>query len=488
MGSWTFGQKIGAGYAVILVIQAVVGWFSYSTSGGLLDAMKWRTHTYEVVETVETLLSQMKDAETGQRGFVITGRDEYLEPYHLATENVRKTFDDVRSLTSDNPNQQKRLRELDPLITAKLAELEETIQTRRKEGFEATAKIVLTDRGKLAMDGIRRLVSDVQSEERKLLEERTAAANARAEQLVWTIGGGFTAAIVLALVVATVLTRTLGRQVGSAVQHIQSSAAELQAAATQQATGTREQVSAMTEITTTIKELLSTSRQIAGSAQRVVGIAEDTGTAARDGDLVVQRAQDAVTAIKRQVDLVVSNMLDLGKRSQQIGSVLEIVNELLEQTNILAINATIEASGAGESGKRFAVVADEIRKLSDRVGGSAKEIRALVEEVRSAVNTTVMATEGGAKAVDAGTKQFGEVTSSFSRIASQVGTTTEAAREIELSTKQQTSAVEQVNTAIANVSQASKETEASATQTQATAAELAKLSRELSRLVQPQAS
>src|SRR5581483_7275119 len=100
--------------------------------------------------------------------------------------------------------------------------------------------------------------------------------------------------------------------------------------------------------------------------------------------------------------------------------------ELLEQTNILAINATIEASGAGEQGRRFSAVADEIRKLSDRVGSSAKEIRGLVDEVRSAVNATVMATEGGAKAVDAGTKEFGEVAASFKRITGELTATTQA--------------------------------------------------------------
>ena len=102
-------------------------------------------------------------------------------------------------------------------------------------------------------------------------------------------------------------------------------------------------------------------------------------------------------------------MLELGKKSQQIGAVLDIVSELAEQTNILAINATIEAAGAGEAGKRFAVVADEIRKLADRVAGSTKEIRTLIDDVRSAVNTTVMATETGSKAVDAGSQQFGDV-------------------------------------------------------------------------------
>ncbi|HXB98471.1 MAG TPA: methyl-accepting chemotaxis protein, partial [bacterium] len=210
----------------------------------------------------------------------------------------------------------------------------------------------------------------------------------------------------------------------------------------------------------------------------------DTAQAAGKGDQTVQRASESVGAIRRQVDLIVGHMLELGKKSQQIGGVLEIINELSDQTNILSINASVEAAGAGEAGRRFAVVADEIRKLADRVGGSTKEIRGLIEEVRAAVNTTVMATEGGAKAAEAGTRQFSELTAAFQGIVSSVTTATEAAREIELSTKQQATAVEQVNLAIANVAQATRETEASSGQTLQTAVELTHLSSELRRLVQ----
>jgi methyl-accepting chemotaxis protein len=177
-------------------------------------------------------------------------------------------------------------------------------------------------------------------------------------------------------------------------------------------------------------------------------------------------------------------MLELGKKSQQIGGILEIINELSEQTNILAINATIEASGAGEAGARFAVIADEIRKLADRVGGSTKEIRSLIEEIRSSVNTTVMATEGGSKAVDLGARQFVEVTTSLRQITDLLQTTSQASKEIELSTKQQTTAVEQVNIAISNVARAAKETEVSSNQTLQTAGRLAGLSRDLTRMIQ----
>ena len=134
------------------------------------------------------------------------------------------------------------------------------------------------------------------------------------------------------------------------------------------------------------------------------------------------------------------------------------------------------------------MVAEEIRKLADRVGGSTKDIRTLIDEVRSAVNTTVMATESGSKSVEVGARQFGEVAAAFGQIARLVATTTDAAREIELSTKQQTTAVEQVNVAIASLTRAGKETESSAAQTLQTATLLSGLSGELSRLIRPPAA
>jgi methyl-accepting chemotaxis protein len=213
--------------------------------------------------------------------------------------------------------------------------------------------------------------------------------------------------------------------------------------------------------------------------------AEQTANAARSGHGTVDLTHESISGIRRQVDQIVSHMLELGRKSQEIGAVLDIVSELAEQTNILAINATIEAAGAGDAGKRFAVVAEEIRKLADRVGGSTKEVRTLIDDVRSAVNTTVMATETGSKAVDAGTRQFGDVAATFKQIATLVTTTTDAAREIELSTKQQSTAVEQVNVAIANVTQASVETETSAGQTLQTVSEMAVLSKNLLRIIQP---
>jgi methyl-accepting chemotaxis protein len=484
--NWTFGRKIAAGFALSLVLLIAIGAVAYSSISKLTSTSQWVTHTHEVLEHVAGVLNLLKDAETGQRGYVITGDETFLEPYQTGSVQVLDVVKELRKLTADNPNQQRRIDAIEPLIASKLAELKQTIDLRRSGNLDETVRIVRGGEGKRYMDELRRILDEMDSEERGLLQQRAAEGDAAASAAKSVIIFGTLLSLLCVTAAGILITRSLTRQIGSSVGQIQSSSTELQAAANQQATATKEQATAMSEISTTISELLATSRQIAESSQRVAHIAGQTAAAARQGDSTVAAAHNSISTIRRQVDLIVNHMLELGKKSQQIGAVLDIVAELAEQTNILAINATIEAAGASEAGKRFAVVADEIRKLADRVAGSTKEIRGLIEDVRSSVNTTIMTTESGSKSVDAGTKQFSEVAVAFAEIAGLVSTTTEAAREIELSTKQQSTAVEQVNVAITSAAQATKETEASSGQTLQTAVELSALSHALLRIVLPQ--
>lgn len=486
--SWTFGQKVGAGFAVAAMTLILIAGLGYKSTERLIENARWLDHSRQVRKGTADLGSFLKDAETGQRGYLITGRENFLEPYNNALANIENSFNSVRKLTADDAEQQRRLEAMRPLIDAKMAELKNIIETRRAKSFEAAAQTVSSGTGKELMDQIRRILADMDRQEMDLLEKRNARAEESARNTEALILWGSLAGVVFIIVVGVLISSSVSKQIGSAVGHIQSSSSELQSAANQQATGSKEQAASMNEISTTISELLATSRQIAESAQRVARMAGETAEAAGSGDQTVQKTQESIAIIRRQVDAIVNHMLDLGKKSQQIGGVLEIINELAEQTNILAINASVEAAGAGESGRRFAVVADEIRKLADRVGSSTKEIWTLIEEVRAAVNTTVMATEGGAKATEAGAKQFTEVASAFQKIVGLVDTSTQAAREIELSTKQQSTAVEQVNAAIASVAQAAKETEASSSQTFQTAVQLTTLSKDLARMIQAASS
>jgi CHASE3 domain sensor protein len=485
LSNWTVTKRLVVGFGLAALTLVVIGVASYRNTNRLIENDALVAHTYQVQASLAELLAEVNDAVTNERGYIITGDESYLGQYQSVFAAAKSMVDDLRKLTADNPNQQRRLGNLAPVIDTRLMELNEAIDLRRNQGFEAATKFVEGGTGKAHMDQIRAIIAAADHDEKDLLKVRTEDARASAEiTMAITLWGGLLGTLAVAAI-GWWITRSLSQQIGSAVGMVQSSSTELQAAANQQATGAKQQTAAMTEISTTITELLATSRQIAESAQRVAQNAEQTANAARSGHGTVDLTHESITGIRRQVDQIVSHMLELGKKSQEIGAVLDIVSELAEQTNILAINATIEAAGAGEAGKRFAVVADEIRKLADRVSGSTKEVRTLIDDVRSAVNTTVMATETGSKAVDAGSRQFSDVASAFKKIAGLVSTATDAAREIELSTKQQSSAVEQVNLAIANVTQASMETETSAGQTQQTASQMATLSKDLLRIIQP---
>jgi methyl-accepting chemotaxis protein len=483
---WTFGRKIAVGMGAKVLLTILMTVIALAALQAVVTSKDKVINVDGPLMVKTTQLQTFRQTLVSSfRNFLLSGVNDDL----TALQDARKNFSDiVTDLRADAASQDA--------IT-----LVDAIQKNFDDYTKAVDDIVKLRQGgaeiPVALAAYRDQVTPIGmslsaaltayvEHRQAILTASQEASTKAAQQAQIVVASIAVVAVLLGILIAVFLTRALNRQIASAVGHVQSSSAELQSAANQQASGMKEQTISMNEIATTISELLATSRQIAESSQRVAQIAEETTSAARNGDGIVERANESISSIRRQVDQIVGHMLELGKKSQQIGAVLDIVAELAEQTNILSINATIEAAGAGETGRRFAVVADEIRKLADRVAGSAKEVRGLIDDVRSSVNTTVMATETGSKAVDAGSRQFGEVASAFRAIANLVGTTTEAAREIELSTKQQTTAVEQVNVAIVNVTQAARETEASTSQTLETASLLAVTSSDLLRLVQSQ--
>jgi methyl-accepting chemotaxis protein len=489
MRHWTFGRRIAAIATALVTLTVAVGIVAIVA---LRSAVSSKDDVIDdasgTLVAANQLVADRWELSGALRAYLLTGDQQYLDERATVLQHFDGIIAELRT-RDRSPEAQQQLDAIaaaeanqdsivGPLVELKqsgasAAAVEQAFRDARANGQATTAPTSLGEA----------VTAYVASQTARIDADREDASDS-ASTAQWLVVGIALIAAVLGTVIAAQVARKLRRQIGTSVGEVQSSSAELQASANQQAVGASEQATAMSEITTTINELLATSRQIAESAQRVVQIAEETAQLGGRGEETVAHGLGSMAEIRQHVDLVVTHMLDLGQKSQQIGAVLEILTELAEQTNILAINATIEAAGAGDHGSRFAVVADEIRKLADRVAGSTKEVRDLIDDVRRAVNTTVMATETGSKAVDAGAAHVTQVAASFRHIASAANTTTEAAREIELSTKQQTTAVEQVNVAIANVAQATRESEASSSQTLQTAAQLSSLSVELRRLVE----
>lgn len=486
--SRSFGEQIGqslAGIALLAVAANVVGILALKTVVASKDRVV--EVNAQMLVDIEAARVQRERRAKAVRSYVIAPRDSFLTDMADARDSLVERLDDLRARATTD--EERRLIERVARANDTMQEAWDGLIAQKRAGADMeTIAAYFSRHSSTTVRALDQSFIALSDREHELLDLAMRRSTQEASNAIVALSVSAIITTLLSIVAATYLSRALRKRIGAAVHGVQSSSTELEAAAHQQVSSTQELTTTTNEITVTIRELLATSRQIADSAQRVVQIADQTRASSKSGDETVKRTQDAIIRIKGQVDQIVNRMVDLGRKSQQIGSILELINELAEQTNILSINASIEAAGAGETGKRFAVVADEIRRLADHVGGSAREIRSLIDEIRAAANATIMATEDGSKSVEAGAKQFGEVLATFNGIADQVTLTNEAAREIELSTRQQTTAVEQLNVAIGGVAQAAKETSASSSQTLSTCSELADVSRQLSALVQSNAA
>ncbi len=206
------GTKIGASFALGLAFLVALAAIAYRSTNQLINTSKLEAHTYQVIGLIEKLRSRLKDAETGQRGYILTGKDSYLQPYTEAVSTLDgQTRSELRELTKDNPVQQRRLDTLDPLIRAKLAELNQTVELRQQKGLAAAQAVVATDRGKQLMDNIRSVLSAMEADERRLLQQRSQAAQLAARQTLDSVIYGMPVYAILLVLIGLALSRHISR-------------------------------------------------------------------------------------------------------------------------------------------------------------------------------------------------------------------------------------------------------------------------------------
>ncbi|MBI5566479.1 MAG: methyl-accepting chemotaxis protein [Chloroflexi bacterium] len=251
---------------------------------------------------------------------------------------------------------------------------------------------------------------------------------------------------------------------------LSSSASELTGQAQSQAAGAIEQAAAVTEVTATIEELSRTAQQIAEFADH---IAQTTGQNLQSGEVAqttVDNAAAGMATLQRKVETLADRIQALGEKAQQIGVIVNIINEFAGDTHLLALNAAIEAAGAGEHGKRFGVVAAEVKRLSDRVVQATTEIRTLISDVQAATNSAVMAAGDSAREAEHGSTLAGQSGLAITQMLEQMRVTAELAHGISLATQQQVQASEQVARTMHDVSVVAQQAATSGQQS-ATAAE-----------------
>jgi diguanylate cyclase (GGDEF)-like protein/PAS domain S-box-containing protein len=184
---WTVEKKIVAGFALMLAILLLVGFVSYRNTRKLIRDSNLVAHSHEVLDELEGTLSAIKDAETGQRGYIITGDEEYLKPYTAALPVINQRIERLRQLTASDPEQPRRLADLEREIDERLQLMAEVIALRKTDGFSAAERAVSTGRGKRMMDDIRSTVAEMSDRENALLERRRIESNASARNTTITL-------------------------------------------------------------------------------------------------------------------------------------------------------------------------------------------------------------------------------------------------------------------------------------------------------------
>ncbi len=203
--------KIGASFALSLVSFILLGLIIYRSATETVNTNRWQSHTYQVLTSLENFLSTLKDAETGQRGYLITGSEDYLQPYNAAIPVIDQKIIELRKLTEDNPSQQRRLDSVESLTQKRIARLKEVIEIRRTQGFAGVSRSIVIDQGKMLMDNIRRLVFDLENEELRLLKQRSAASDEATRQMNYSIAFGIPLYLLLLTLIGFFLNRNISR-------------------------------------------------------------------------------------------------------------------------------------------------------------------------------------------------------------------------------------------------------------------------------------
>jgi methyl-accepting chemotaxis protein len=263
----------------------------------------------------------------------------------------------------------------------------------------------------------------------------------------------------------------------------QHGAGEIQASVARLAAMSAEQAAAINETTTTASEIAQTSKQATAHADSVIEMTQRSDELSRAGLNTVEEAVTASAALGEQVTLIATNVADLSERTAQVGEIIATVKDLAEQSNLLALNASIEASKAGEHGRGFSVVAMEMRNLAEQSRQAAVQVRSILQEIQRGAREAATATDAGAKRASAAVALSRSAGEAIEGLAAVIKDSALAARQIAANTRQQTIGVDQIVTAVSELSAAINETAEGTKIIEQGSASLSSMSKQLAQAV-----
>lgn len=274
------------------------------------------------------------------------------------------------------------------------------------------------------------------------------------------------------------------KETREAITVLASSSNEIAATTAELASGMEETAVAVTETTSTVEEIKQTANVSSQKARHVADLSENASQIALNGSRLVDETIGGINNIREQMNYIADTIVRLSDHNQSIGEIISSVDDLAEQSNLLAVNASIEAAKAGEHGKGFVVVAQEIKSLAEQSKQATKQVRTILNDIQKASTTAVMATEKGSKAVEATVKQSAGTGDAIRDLARSIGETSSAITQISASNQQQLVGMDQVAMAMINIKQASSQNAASTKQVEVTIRNLQDLGQKLKKMAE----
>lgn len=303
-------------------------------------------------------------------------------------------------------------------------------------------------------EAFRAKISSLSKIDEKLIEESKELAREARNAKMWEL-----IVIVLALFITVPLSiflvllnlKGIVKRLQAEIVVLSQSGQEIVQSINEASSGTEETATSVAETTTTVEELKQTAQMASEKAKNVSDISNDAIVVLRVGEKSLEETIEGMHRIQNGMTTISESIIKLSEHSKSIGEIIETVNELAEQSHLLAINAAIEAAKAGDQGKGFSVVAQEVRSLAEQSKQATFQVKSILNDIQNSTSAAVMATEQGSKAVQHGVSKSGQITDSIRSLSQEVSKMVDASAQIALSSEQQVIGVNQVNVAMSNI-------------------------------------
>ena len=432
--------------AIVLVVMIQAGWTYWVRSQ---QTSQWIQHTYTVIGLAEASLSALCDMETGYRGFLVTGKDEFLEPYNAGKSRYLSLLNELRTETADNTVQVGRWHDIERKAQAWQNQVTEVGMKLRREASskqgaqEAVVAHECSGLGKQHFDGMRKVFAEAIGAEQALMAQRTAAGNVAEATLSNLIFWGPCLVVLFSAGLAFFVTRAINRALTSVVSEMSACSEQTSSAASQVASGAQSLADGTTKNAAALEETSASLEEMSSMVKQTAANTSSAAQLAGEGHQAGERAAAAMGDLAKAIS-------DIKGNADQTAKIVKTIDEIAFQTNLLALNAAVEAARAGDAGKGFAVVAEEVRNLAQRAGEAARNTAQLIEQSVKAAENGVGLSKNVSEIVNQTTQAsrkindlVGEIANSAKEVATGIEQVTTAVRQMDKVTQSNASAAEE---------------------------------------------